>query len=48
MAYGSILLEPDTTTVDAELTGFEQVIGAVIALARTGHILFLHDRVVDM
>ena len=47
-AYGSVLLDPETTTVDAELTGLEQAVGAIAALAQSGSITFEHPHVSNM
>jgi hypothetical protein len=40
VAWGSILLAPDTIVVDAELNGLEQIVAAIIAFAQHGHVLF--------
>ena len=46
LAYGSVQLTPETTVVDAELQGLEQVVAALCSLALTGHIKFENFRVV--
>ena len=45
LAHGSILLHPESTVVDAELQGLEQLVAAVVAIIRDGHICFDNYRV---
>eukprot|EP00973_Karenia_brevis_P089132 12360738-Karenia_brevis.AAC.1 len=40
LAYGSILLQPEASTVDAELRGLEQATAALLAVAHKGYITF--------
>ena len=45
LAWGSILLEPTTTTVEAELTGLAEALHATISWARFGNVEFDCSRV---
>ena len=45
LASGSVLLQSESTVVDAELHGLEQAVAAVVAIIRDGHITFDNNRV---
>ena len=45
LASGRVLLQSESTVVDAELHGLEQAVAAVVAIIRDGHITFDNNRV---